>query len=149
MQPRVALSRYRASMAVGACLALPEGFTGQVLCRQQPEPPSDETSVSWQATQCFSALHYWNHDAHPAAMDGVPRVLEWLAAAKAVRSSVRHSSFQHVYAALVCRAAHGLGVVCTCLHQATRHSWDCCLQMAEPVSSEALAKEMQAVASSA
>ena len=85
-------SRPRVLLSAGACLELPEGFTGQVLCRQQQQPPSDEAATVWQATQRFSALHYWNHDAHPAAMDGVPRVLEWLAAAKAVRSYLSHTS---------------------------------------------------------
>ena len=55
---------------------------GQVLC-QQPRP--DEADAVWQTTCKFSSLTYWNHDAYPAAMDGVPRMLEWLAASKAVR----------------------------------------------------------------
>ncbi len=93
----------------GACLPLPEGFTGQVLSRQQQQAPSDEAADVWQATQRFGALHYWNHDAHPAAMDGVPRVLEWLAAAKAVCLSMRCASSKHVLTGVPSRAGTGTG----------------------------------------
>ena len=54
-----------------------------MLCRQPQS--DDEAAAVWQSTCKFSGLTYWNHDAYPAAMDGMPRVLEWLAASKAVR----------------------------------------------------------------
>ncbi len=89
----------------GAHLDLPEGFKGHVLC-QQSQP--DDRPVVWQSTCKFSGLTYWNHDAYPAAMDGVPRMLEWLAVAKAVRPFgrmfVRSPVGSNDYSALTGRA---------------------------------------------
>ncbi len=118
-------------LAAGACLTLPEGFTGQVLSRQQWQVPTDEAADVWQATQRFGALHYWNHDAHPAAMDGVPRVLEWLAAAKAVRYSERHGFFMHLLTAITSKAGMARGAVQLSSVSANTAMHDCALLLAD------------------
>lgn len=71
-------------ISAGASLAVPEGYTGSLL-RKQDEGGDQEPS--WQAEARFTAVSYWNHDTHTAKMDGAQRCFEWLALARAVRQN--------------------------------------------------------------
>ena len=106
----------------GASISLPDGFKGQVL--QQTEQADQQRR--WRTESSFSAITYWNHDTHPTSMDGPQRAIEWLALANAVRSTLIIA--EHFKATP--RRELAQSVLC------------CFSQMAQPVSSEDIAKNM-------
>ena len=96
------------------CLPLPDGYTGAVLqCQQQEaaepaavgsqeagtlsaggEDPPAGASTNWVASEGFSRLHYYNHDAAPLRGDALRRCLEWTSLAAAVHAPVDPATLQ-------------------------------------------------------
>lgn len=68
---------FRGRELKGAALPLPEGYSGAVLEKREPDTDGVANAASWQATSTFDSFTYWNHDATPLQSDGLRRCLEW------------------------------------------------------------------------
>lgn len=79
---------FRGRKLQGTTVPLPQGFSGLVIGKRNPDKGSEDNPNCWEMKAKFESMTIWNHDILPSKDDPFIRAFHWLPVAKALHQPV-------------------------------------------------------------